>query len=98
MHAIHGGIENTGMHYMYGCANGKGISSLRMYYAQLPDRRTPDHKTFQWLHRLLHEIRSFQVTRHDAGRRRAVRISSLEEGTLNVVARQVHEVYLITKV
>ncbi|GFW76704.1 hypothetical protein TNCV_4944211 [Trichonephila clavipes] len=41
---------------------------------------------FQWLHRQLRETRSFHVTRHDAGRQRAVRSPLLEESILNVVA------------
>ncbi|GFW06212.1 uncharacterized protein TNCV_36871 [Trichonephila clavipes] len=39
----------------------------------------------QRLHRQVHETRSFHITRHDAGRQRAVRSPSLES-ILNVVA------------
>ncbi|GFU80348.1 uncharacterized protein TNCV_3521221 [Trichonephila clavipes] len=46
----------------------------------------PDHTIFQWLHRQLCETHSFHVTRHDAGRRRAVQSPSLEESILNGVA------------
>ncbi|GFW69984.1 uncharacterized protein TNCV_1404371 [Trichonephila clavipes] len=45
-----------------------------------------NHKIFQRLHRRLREMRSFHVTRHDAGRRRVVRSLSLEESILNGVA------------
>ncbi|GFX95751.1 hypothetical protein TNCV_4886771 [Trichonephila clavipes] len=39
-----------------------------------------------WLHLQLRGTRSFHITRHDAGRRRAVRSPSLEGSILNVVA------------
>ncbi|GFW57895.1 uncharacterized protein TNCV_1418421 [Trichonephila clavipes] len=73
------------MHYMCGRAIGNDRSALQMYHSQFPDQRMPDHRTFQRLHRQLRETRSFHVTRHDAGRRRPVRSSSLEESLLNVV-------------
>ncbi|GFU92536.1 uncharacterized protein TNCV_4794651 [Trichonephila clavipes] len=53
-----------------------------MYYAQFPDRRLPDHRTFQRLYRQLRETRSLHVIRHDAGQLKAVRSSSLEESIL----------------
>ncbi|GFS54524.1 uncharacterized protein TNCV_1742771 [Trichonephila clavipes] len=74
------------MHYINGRANGNSRTALRMYHAQFPDRRMPDHRTFQRLHRQLREIRSFHATRHDAGRRKAVRSPNLERSTLNVGA------------
>ncbi|GFV62324.1 uncharacterized protein TNCV_1131071 [Trichonephila clavipes] len=48
-------------------------------------RRISDHRIFQRLHRQLREACSFHVTRHDAGRRKAVRSPSLEGSILNVV-------------
>ncbi|GFU72920.1 hypothetical protein TNCV_5003421 [Trichonephila clavipes] len=45
----------------------------------------PDHIIFQPLHRQLRN-RFVLLTKHDAGQRRAVRISSLRESILNVVA------------
>ncbi|GFY06617.1 DUF4817 domain-containing protein [Trichonephila clavipes] len=78
--------ENADMHFMYGHANGNGRDALRTYHAQFPDRRMPDPRIFQWLHRQLRETRSFHVTRHNAGRRRAVLSPSLKESILNVVA------------
>ncbi|GFV42496.1 hypothetical protein TNCV_1293741 [Trichonephila clavipes] len=74
------------MYYMYGRANGNVRAELRMHHTQCYDRRMPDHKTFQPLHRQFCETRSFHVTRHDAGRRRAKCSSRLEEIFLNVVA------------
>ncbi|GFU91020.1 hypothetical protein TNCV_4923511 [Trichonephila clavipes] len=44
-------FENSDMLYMYGCENSNGRAALRMYHAQLPDRRMPDHRIFQRLHR-----------------------------------------------
>ncbi|GFT28298.1 hypothetical protein TNCV_646191 [Trichonephila clavipes] len=64
---------------MYSRANANGIAELRMYHAQFLDRRMPDHRIFQRLHRQLHETRSFHVTRHDAGQQRTMRTPSLEE-------------------
>ncbi|GFW33749.1 fatty acid synthase [Trichonephila clavipes] len=46
----------------------------------------PDHRIFQRLHYEHRKTRSFPVTRHDDGQRRAVRSPSLEERILNVVA------------
>ncbi|PRD27373.1 UNVERIFIED_CONTAM: hypothetical protein NCL1_35529 [Trichonephila clavipes] len=46
----------------------------------------PDHRSFQRLHRQLRETHSFHITRHDAGRRRAVSSPGQEESILNVVA------------
>ncbi|GFV17143.1 uncharacterized protein TNCV_3633061 [Trichonephila clavipes] len=57
-----------------------------MYHAQFPERRMPDHRIYQRLHRQLRETRSFYVTRHDAGRQRAAPSPSLEESILHVVA------------
>ncbi|GFW30789.1 hypothetical protein TNCV_4089091 [Trichonephila clavipes] len=62
--------RKCGMHYMYGRANGKRQSYERLRYECITC-------SFQ--------TRSFHVTRHDAGRRRAVTSSSLEESLLNVV-------------
>ncbi|GFV68260.1 uncharacterized protein TNCV_1875421 [Trichonephila clavipes] len=59
-----------------------------MLQVQFPDRRMPNHRIFQWLHRQLHETRSFHVTKHDAGRQRAVRSPSLKESILNVVTHR----------
>ncbi|GFV55782.1 DUF4817 domain-containing protein [Trichonephila clavipes] len=75
--------ERADMHYMYGTANGNNRAALRM---QFPDRRIMDHRIFQRLHHLLRGTRSFHVTRHDLGRRRAVKSQSMEESILNVVA------------
>lgn len=38
--------EKADMHYMYGRANGNGRAALRMYRAEYPDRRMPDHRIF----------------------------------------------------
>ncbi len=51
--------EKADMHYMYGRANGNVRAELRMYQAQFPDRRMPDHSFFQRLHRQLSETGSF---------------------------------------
>ncbi|GFW37363.1 hypothetical protein TNCV_859701 [Trichonephila clavipes] len=69
--------ENTERHHIYGHANRDGRAALRMYHAQFFDRRMPDHRIFQQLHRQLRETRSFPVSRHDIGRRRAVLCASL---------------------
>ncbi|GFW00655.1 uncharacterized protein TNCV_2284011 [Trichonephila clavipes] len=74
------------MHYMYGRVYGDGRAALRLCHAQFPDQRMPGHGIFKRLHHQLRETRLFHVTRHDAGQRRAVRSSSLEESTLNAVA------------
>ncbi|GFX60459.1 hypothetical protein TNCV_1181781 [Trichonephila clavipes] len=47
--------EKVDMHYMYDRANGNGRVVLRMYHAQFPDRRMPDHRSFQRLHHQLRE-------------------------------------------
>ncbi|GFW39739.1 uncharacterized protein TNCV_4522291 [Trichonephila clavipes] len=70
-------VEKADMHYMHGHANGNDRAALQIYYAQFSDRRMPDHRFFQRLYRQHRETRSFYVTRHDAGRRRAVCIPSL---------------------
>ncbi|GFU75543.1 uncharacterized protein TNCV_2862581 [Trichonephila clavipes] len=80
--------ENAGMHFLYGRTNGNGRSTLWMYPVQFPDRRMPDHRFFQRLHRQLRETLSFLFTKHDAGRRRAVRSPCLEESILNVVTNR----------
>ncbi|GFU36860.1 hypothetical protein TNCV_3580701 [Trichonephila clavipes] len=66
------------MHYMYRNTNGNSRAVLRMYHAQFPDRRMPNHIIFQRL-RQLSKTRSFHVTRHEVGRRKAVRSPSVEE-------------------
>ncbi|GFS86474.1 uncharacterized protein TNCV_513401 [Trichonephila clavipes] len=77
--------ENADMHYICGHANGNGSATLRRYHARFPDQQMPDHRIFQRLHRQLRETRSFHLTRHDAGRRRAVRSTRLEENISRVV-------------
>ncbi|GFY06540.1 hypothetical protein TNCV_3523961 [Trichonephila clavipes] len=67
-------------------ADGNGRPALQMYHVQFPDRRMPDCRIFQLLHRQLCKTRSFPVTKHDAVQRRAKRSPSLEERILNVVA------------
>ncbi|GFX29476.1 uncharacterized protein TNCV_4498711 [Trichonephila clavipes] len=84
--------KNANMHVckmqicMYGGVNGNSRAALRKYHAQFPDRRMPNHSIFQRIHRQLRKERLFHVTRHDAGRRRAVRSPSLKESILNVEA------------
>ncbi|GFX68453.1 hypothetical protein TNCV_3998851 [Trichonephila clavipes] len=60
----------------------------------------PDHRIFQQLHHQHRETCSFHITRHDAGRRTALRSPSLEESILNVVVgrpqSQVQDLLLIT--
>ncbi|GFV35516.1 hypothetical protein TNCV_3205471 [Trichonephila clavipes] len=75
--------ENADLLYSYGHVRGSSRATLRMYHEQFPDQRMPDHRIFQRLPRQLRETRSFQVTRHDAGRQRAVGSLSLEERILN---------------
>ncbi|GFX49809.1 hypothetical protein TNCV_3073621 [Trichonephila clavipes] len=42
-----------------GPVNGNCRGVLRMYHAQFPDRRMPDHRIFQWLHlQQLEHVRS----------------------------------------
>ncbi|GFW94398.1 uncharacterized protein TNCV_1433331 [Trichonephila clavipes] len=65
--------QKADIHYMNGRATGNGRAVLRMYHVQFPDRRMLDQRIFQRLHRQLRETRSFYVSRHNAGRRRAVR-------------------------
>ncbi|GFY13892.1 hypothetical protein TNCV_986641 [Trichonephila clavipes] len=72
-------VENADIHYMDDCANGNSRAALRMYQAQFPDRRMPDHRILKRLHRQLHETGMFHVIRHDAGRERPVRSPYLEE-------------------
>ncbi|GFU92674.1 hypothetical protein TNCV_4796021 [Trichonephila clavipes] len=60
-------VENFGMHYMYGQANGNSTDALQMYHAQFPVRRMLDHRIFQRLYPQLRETFSFQVIRHDVG-------------------------------
>ncbi|GFT92862.1 hypothetical protein TNCV_740311 [Trichonephila clavipes] len=79
-------VKKADMNYKYGCANVNGKAAFQMYHAQFLDRRMPDHRIFQRLHRRLRETRSFHVTRCDVGRRTAARSPSLEESILNVVA------------
>ncbi|GFU96735.1 hypothetical protein TNCV_839601 [Trichonephila clavipes] len=59
--------EAADMHYINGRVDCNGRAALRMNYEKFPDRRMPDHRIFQRLHRQLSEPRSFHVTRHDAG-------------------------------
>lgn len=63
---------------MYHRANGNARAALRMYQ-KFPHRRMLDRRIFQRLHHQHCERGSFRVTRHEAGRRRAVRCSRLEE-------------------
>ncbi|GFV43283.1 hypothetical protein TNCV_9811 [Trichonephila clavipes] len=58
--------ENEDMYYIYAHANGNDRAERRMYHAQFPYQRMPDHRIFQRLHRKLHETRFFHVIRHDA--------------------------------
>ncbi|GFY02471.1 hypothetical protein TNCV_3503521 [Trichonephila clavipes] len=51
--------ENAGMHYIYSHVNGNSSAALRMYRTQFPDRRMPNHRIFQWLHRPLRKTRLF---------------------------------------
>ncbi|GFU94840.1 hypothetical protein TNCV_4552921 [Trichonephila clavipes] len=46
----------------------------------------PNHRMFPRLHRQLRETHSFHVTKHDAGRLRAVLNSRLEENIVSIVA------------
>ena len=58
--------QKADMHYMYCRANGIGRAALRMYHAHFPNRRMPDHITFQPLHRQLSETDLLHLLRHEA--------------------------------
>ncbi|GFS83334.1 hypothetical protein TNCV_600681 [Trichonephila clavipes] len=71
---------------MYSHANCNGTATLRMYHAQLPDRRLPDHRNFQRLHRQFRETPSFHFSRDDGGRLKAEHNPILEASISSVVA------------
>ncbi|GFU74982.1 hypothetical protein TNCV_3752331 [Trichonephila clavipes] len=60
--------KNADMHYIYGIENGNFRAELRMHHAQFSDRRMPNHRILQQLHRQLRETRSFHTTRHQVNK------------------------------
>ncbi|GFY23935.1 hypothetical protein TNCV_4896161 [Trichonephila clavipes] len=79
--------ENAAMHYLYAPANGNGRGELRMYHAQFLDRRIQDQtESFSsYTVNFVKHVPFTHVTRHDAGRRRGIPSSRLEESILDVV-------------
>ncbi|GFX18364.1 hypothetical protein TNCV_4306651 [Trichonephila clavipes] len=68
------------------CTAVQIVTAVRTYHVRFLDRRMPHNRIFQRVNGELHEIRSFHVTRQDAGQRRAVSIPSLDKSILNVLA------------
>lgn len=62
--------EMADIHYCYGLADGVSLAAQRFYRDRFPNRRIPDARTFDAIHRRLRETRSFVPVRVDAGRPR----------------------------
>lgn len=76
--------EKADMHFVYGAANGSSLEAQRLYGERFPNRRLPNPKTFERLHRQLCETGSFLASRSDAGRPK--RDVMVEEAILDMVA------------
>lgn len=78
--------EKADMHFVYGAANGNSLEAQRLYGERFPNRRLPNRKTFERLHRQLCETGSFLSSRLDAGCARTD--GMVEEAILDMVADQ----------
>ncbi|GBN61003.1 hypothetical protein AVEN_129828-1, partial [Araneus ventricosus] len=90
--------EKADIHFIYGIADGNGSEAQRFpteakkkkisELERFPNRRLPDRKTFERLHRQLCEIGSFLASRSDAGRAKTDGALVVEEAILDMVADQ----------
>lgn len=80
--------EKAEMHLIYGAADGNGAEAQRMYGERFPNRRLPNRKTFERLHRQLCETGSFLASRSNAGRAKKDESVVVAEAILDVVAAQ----------
>lgn len=52
--------EYADMHFVYGYSNGNAAQAQREYARRFPNRRIPERRTFESVHRRLRERGSFQ--------------------------------------
>jgi hypothetical protein len=71
--------EYTDMHFVYGEMQGNTKAAHWRYAKRFPNRRLPNRRTFQSVHRLLREHGTFRPQRVNAGRQRHRRTAGLEE-------------------
>lgn len=74
--------ELADMHLIYGEARCNGREARRLYAERFPQRRLPNHVTFQKLDGRLRETGVLRAARPDAGRPRTVRTVQFEEAVL----------------
>lgn len=67
------------MHFVYGLADGNAAEARRLYQERFPNRRCPDRKTFENIHRLLCEYGTFKPRGGNGGRPRSTTPEEEEE-------------------
>ncbi|GFV60961.1 uncharacterized protein TNCV_4716151 [Trichonephila clavipes] len=77
--------ELADMHLMFGAAQGNGSAAERMYRERFPDRKHPERRTFERIHRELRTSGTFYASRRGTGIGRYRRTPSLEQRILNTV-------------
>lgn len=70
--------EMADMHFCYGMANGSNLEARRLYRERFPNRRIPDRRIFEYIHRRLRETGQFAQVRVDLGRNRMQRNVRIE--------------------
>ncbi|GBM06328.1 hypothetical protein AVEN_121372-1 [Araneus ventricosus] len=78
--------EKADIRFIYGTANGS--EAQRLYGKRFPNRRLPDRKSFERLHRQLCETGSSFASRSDVGRAKTDGALVVEEAILDMVADQ----------
>lgn len=81
--------EMTDMHFMYGLANGNSLKARLLYGERFPNRQIPNRKTFESIHRRLHETGQLK-RRGGSGRPITVRTPEMEENILDMVEEDPH--------
>ena len=56
--------ERADVYFVYGLANGNDVQARRLHLERFPNRRCPNRKTFENIHRYLCDLSTCPITRH----------------------------------
>lgn len=81
--------ELADMHLIYGLANGNAVLARSLYEERFPNRRIPDRKLFEVLHRRLRETGQLICQRNEVGGpNKNVCTVEMEEQVLEMIGQE----------
>jgi hypothetical protein len=61
---VYANAEHADIHFVFGFRDGNAAAAAREYQLMYPDRRHPERRVFEVVHRRLREIGSFKPQTH----------------------------------